>query len=192
MWSADKSAIQEQLGERLTSVILTLESTPCVLHYLEAFWNIMAIEWNGIDRFRHVVFLFGCLPACLPRPVFLTFKLPCVDSINFTCSWKSVSFTLFDGWNTLSGMRHLWRTWWTFSSNFHFGNSDSLLVTWRRFFFYFCMLHVSIALWVQPYSLAWLFMTLVWTTEFARMAFDSFSPSIFLPKVTRGSSQPKR
>jgi len=52
MWSADRLEVQEQLAERLASVIVSLESTSAALVYIESFWSIIVLEWSGIDRLR--------------------------------------------------------------------------------------------------------------------------------------------
>ena len=52
MWAADKPAVQTHLADRLARAVLTLHTPDTTLTYLEAFWDIMAIEWNGIDRLR--------------------------------------------------------------------------------------------------------------------------------------------
>jgi ribosomal RNA-processing protein 1 len=54
MWSADKLPIQEHLAERLSSVIARFQNWEMVIHYLDGFWNILMIEWNGIDRLRQL------------------------------------------------------------------------------------------------------------------------------------------
>lgn len=50
----DKPLIQEQLSERLTSVInKTISTNPKdVQRYTTAFWQIISLEWNGIDYYR--------------------------------------------------------------------------------------------------------------------------------------------
>lgn len=53
MWSADKFPIQQQLSKRLASIILQFKNDELVLIYLEAFWDIITLEWSGIDRLRY-------------------------------------------------------------------------------------------------------------------------------------------
>ena len=51
MWSCDKAEVQAQLADRLASIILRC-STELALTYMEGFWDIMTLEWSGIDRLR--------------------------------------------------------------------------------------------------------------------------------------------
>jgi hypothetical protein len=57
MWAADKLAVQQQLANRLASVMLSFESAQLTFVYLAAFWDVLTIEWRGIDRLR-----YSCIP----------------------------------------------------------------------------------------------------------------------------------
>ncbi|XAR53246.1 hypothetical protein NMG60_11021714 [Bertholletia excelsa] len=51
VWHADKSPVQLELINRLSSLLLTLE-LPLSLHYLSVFFLTMRREWTGIDALR--------------------------------------------------------------------------------------------------------------------------------------------
>lgn len=54
MWMADKPIVQEQLSSRLASVITKtlLNDHESIKKYIRAFWQIISLEWDGIDRYR--------------------------------------------------------------------------------------------------------------------------------------------
>ncbi|KAI9192929.1 nucleolar protein,Nop52-domain-containing protein [Polychytrium aggregatum] len=50
-WMSDKPPVQQHLADRLAGMVESLPGD-LGLRFLEAFWNIIAAEWNGIDRIR--------------------------------------------------------------------------------------------------------------------------------------------
>lgn len=50
-WMSDKPLIQQQLSEKLASLILKIPNE-IALKYVVAFWKEIRLEWNGVDRLR--------------------------------------------------------------------------------------------------------------------------------------------
>ncbi|ORX84418.1 Nop52-domain-containing protein [Anaeromyces robustus] len=50
-WMSDKPLVQQQLSEKLASLILKIPDE-IALKFVEAFWKEIRLEWNGIDRLR--------------------------------------------------------------------------------------------------------------------------------------------
>jgi len=48
---SDKPLIQQQLSEKLASLILKIPNE-IALKYVVAFWKEIRLEWNGVDRLR--------------------------------------------------------------------------------------------------------------------------------------------
>jgi ribosomal RNA-processing protein 1 len=52
MWMSDKPLVQEDLAERMASLIYLFEDRESSLLFIKCFWQTMKREWYGIDRIR--------------------------------------------------------------------------------------------------------------------------------------------
>jgi len=50
-WMSDKPLVQQQLSEKLASLILKIPDE-IVIKFIETFWKEIRLEWTGIDRLR--------------------------------------------------------------------------------------------------------------------------------------------
>ena len=50
-WMSDKPLIQQDLSEKLGSLVLDMPADNAV-PFLDAFWEIHCSEWHGLDRIR--------------------------------------------------------------------------------------------------------------------------------------------
>ncbi|ORX44989.1 hypothetical protein BCR36DRAFT_585867 [Piromyces finnis] len=50
-WMSDKPLVQQQLSEKLASLILKIPEE-IAIKFIEAFWKEIRLEWNGVDRLR--------------------------------------------------------------------------------------------------------------------------------------------
>ncbi|KAG0266327.1 hypothetical protein DFQ27_009863 [Actinomortierella ambigua] len=69
VWMSDKPVIQQQLSDTLSSLILRVPRE-AVMHFISAFWETIAAEWNNIDRLRMDKYYF-----LLRRFIYYSFKM---------------------------------------------------------------------------------------------------------------------